>query len=774
MRRQHQRHREAYEKAIKAKSVLKILAVKLNHIGLPRSGKTTFRLRLLGAILNILKEYGSGKCELPSTGVAEDGGQVIIKSKMSSDLATIQSKVWSEIKGLLQEAGMLDQFLYQAAQHDSSSNLAEGEVAGSVDPSVAPASSDPSAGRTSSTNEPPKNLKQRVLSMLKNIVGLNSPAEEEMQKPADSVESSEEDTDEIFSVIREAVETEDWDTVKYLLDDIILLINTDTGGQAEFLDLQASLVQGPSLNLLYSRLVDKLDSVFQVYYTNQEGMSTEKVESTLTLEEVLFQALASIAAFSGRFLTDDMPSADTSDSPTHTEGSVHTSESKVMFVGTHRDLVSEEEFKEKDRLLQQSIKNTEFYDRRIIEFASEDQLMLAVDNMSGGEDEIAKIRKVLEKVIEKCFKKIDIPAAWLVLSLYIRKLKLRTMTLEKCEELAGKLNISPGELQSALWFLHHRIGVFLYYPEVEALKDTVICDIQVVYDSTSNLIKSTFTFDRVGQMASEKFRLTGQFSLEDLTKATSNHTDGLIPLQKLVKLLEHRNILTPIPPSEDVCNQEPTYFMPCVLRSARAEDLRVHTSSDSDPAPLMLRYDCGYIPVGVFPAMITNIFSQRQEGWKMIEEGLYKNKVQFFVGDDYDTVTLIAHPRYFEVVISRRENVRISTKSLCAHVRSVIQSTLATVTSCLNYHFSMGYKFWFECPTHPGREHLCMLARETSSCMECLENPRRPQPVALEPRHQVWFPEGVVTSDNSASAAHAGMWDFVLCNVTELLCCFRL
>ena len=131
------------------------------------------------------------------------------------------------------------------------------------------------------------------------------------------------------------------------------------------------------------------------------------------------------------------------------------------------------------------------------------------------------------------------------------------MSLEDCERLARKVRIGSFELQHALQFLHHRVGVLLYYPELEALKGTVICDIQVLYDSATNLIKNVFTFERVGQRASAKFREKAQFSLSDIRKATSEYTDANIPLPKLVQLLEYLGVLTIIPSSA----KEPTYFM---------------------------------------------------------------------------------------------------------------------------------------------------------------------------------------------------------------------
>ena len=151
--------------------------------------------------------------------------------------------------------------------------------------------------------------------------------------------------------------------------------SSDTGGQAEFLDLYASLVSGPSLNLLFSRLVDNVDSIFKMYYTNEEGVSTEKEDSTMTVEEVLFTALASIACFGGSFLS---PNTGTSPSADEKKGS------KIFFVGTFRDKVTAEQLKEKDAFLQKLIKITEFYEKDMIEFATEDSLIMAVNNFSVG------------------------------------------------------------------------------------------------------------------------------------------------------------------------------------------------------------------------------------------------------------------------------------------------------------------------------------------------------------------------------------------------------
>jgi hypothetical protein len=705
----------------------------------------------MGELLNILKAIERGEKEQPSTGVAEAGGQVFIRNRTSADAGIISSSTWSVLKDLGEEAGMVSQVLYQSVKpietdgasglEDLSHNRAE------VVPVKAASTSKDTASPDWSTSASKKSFKSKI--SLKNSLFraftylAQGPPSSSMAGPTDR------ELNEMFSVINQAMQVKDWDKVSYLLDDMIFLITTDTGGQAEFLDLHASLVQGPSLNLLFSRLVDDLDSLFEVYYTSKEGESTEREDSIMTEEEVLFQCLASVACFSGTFreANDDTSSGEASlESKPFVRSSQH-SQSKVLFVGTYRDKVSQEQFKRKDDLLQRKIKGTPFYEKGIIEFVSEDQLILPVDNISGGQDEIDRIRLLLESIIKKSFEKITIPASWLVLSLQIRSKRQRTMSLEKCGQLARKLGISPTELQDALWFLHHHVGVLMYYPEVECLQRTVICDIQVVFDSTTNLIKNVFTFDRVGHSISKTFREKGQFSLSDVREATLGYTDSLIPLRKLVELLEYLSILTPIPssPSSDRrSRKEPTYFMPCVLRSARPSELTAYSQANADPAPLMLRYDCGYMPVGIFPSMITNLVSQELKDWELVEKNIRKNRVQFLVGKDYDTITLISHPRFFEIAISRSEDFQTPPELLCSHVRGVIQSTLSTVTSRMNYDFSMGYKFSFECPSHPGREHLCVLANEKARRMKCLQDQQ--ETIPLQPHHQRWF-----------SSAHEGM-----------------
>ena len=719
------KRKAAYENAIKGRVTVDLRIVRLNNIGLPRSGKTSFRKRMMRLIRNI-QHANIGK-EEQSTKIAECEIQIIRKTCTEIGMVSSKHGEWFVVKDGEEEAKMLNELIDFVMNRRTPSSASS--HSGTSSPGPAASHNIPMGGPATVRSIPTSGDKHTMTTehVYPRAAGLTADI------------TKNEDIEEIYAFLNKDMKESDWGKVTHLLEDLILIINTDTGGQAEFLALYGSLVSGPSLNLLFRRLTDELEEAFQVYYTDEHGKSTERVRSPMTVEEVLFQALASIAGFGGSF-SDDKSEP----------------KSKVMFVGTHLDLVTDaNEVEVRDELLKQKVKQSAFYKtcgECLVEFASYDKLTFEVNNQTGEDDEIEPIRRKLETVMEK-FTKTKIPIAWLVLNLCIRSKKLRIMHLADCEKLAQKLNIDPEELQEALKFLHHFVGLLLYYPELEALKDTVICDIQIVFDSASNLIKSMFNFEIIKDHAAcQRFRETAQFSLCDVEMAVGSSTDNL-PLPKLVQLLEHLNILTPLPATKEQGMAKPIYFMPCVLKNATADELKV-ARSDSDPAPLMLHYECGYVPFGIFPAMITSLFSRQKElGWEMIYEGgmLRKNKVQFSVGRDDDMITLISRPRYFEITIARQtdcEDHQKSKSSLCSEILAEVEFTHHIVTSNMNYNFSMVYHYGFECPKHPTRDHICVVADKNALRMKCVTG-RTTFP--LNKSHSVWFQGPTETSSRKRS-----------------------
>ena len=86
-----------------------------------------------------------------------------------------------------------------------------------------------------------------------------------------------------------------------------------------------------------------------------------------------------------------------------------------------------------------------------------------MDNMGGGAEEVSELCKLLERAMEKHFKKLKIPAIWLLFSLCLHMRDVRTASIEYCLELSSLFNMSSYKTKEALWFLHHHAGVMMYF-----------------------------------------------------------------------------------------------------------------------------------------------------------------------------------------------------------------------------------------------------------------------------------------------------------------------
>ena len=722
----------AYRQILATGDSIEMWFLKVILLGAPELGKSTVRRRLGGEIADICS---SGETTHPSTGTVESG--VVIRN-LSSTTALVTPSEWNFTKNLSQEANVFLQYFFShylntqvTIESSPEVNTAPETIADGVIEDV-PIRPQPEESAVSHTESP------------------HGDSPEVTSKPsarpkANNSSRSSITLSEVAELFRKAVHSEHWKDIKHLLKDTAYIKMEDTGGQPEFMDMLAALTIGPALYLLFCKLIDDLHSHYTVSYRSPSGESSTPVQSTYTVEEVLLSALASVSCFKSFSTTSQVVSEETS--RTREEELLASSNKSVAYIlGTYKDRVSEQEIDEFDKKLQESILSTDFYREGLVKFSSENRMVLPIDNMHGGKDEIGKVRQFLEEGIKKHFKKLSIPAAWLVLSLCLRKREERTASLVSVLQLAGNLGMAEKEAKLALWFLHHHAGVLMYFPKLAELKDTVICDTQVVYDSATNLIVDTFKFSRVGKASSQKFRETGQFSLSDIKSATVGVSGDYIPLVKLVKLLEHLNIIAPITPPKPSSSQasstqssEVSYFMPCVLQNAGREELAKWWESNSSPlspAPLFIRYECGFSLIGVFPAMIANLAGNKS--LQLIVRDIRKNRVQFrMMGGDYDTVTLISQPKYYAI---HTTVTRTPSHEVCSAVRGMVESTLKTVTSRMNYSFCAEYQLSFECPSHPGRDHLCTVAREDTSprfmlCRDREDSHR----VEMQSQHLVWF-----------------------------------
>ena len=165
--------------------------------------------------------------------------------------------------------------------------------------------------------------------------------------------------------------------------------------------------------------------------------------------------------------------------------------------------------------------------------------------------------------------------------------------------------------------------------------------------------------------------------------------------------------------------------MPAVLRHANEEELHMKQSS-TDPAPLVIRFKCGFVPTGVFCATIASLVAQKDIlGWKLQEPCKYrsqdnhilcKNKATFRFNAAYD-ITLISKAKRYEIHITcilTTVTDKATWVEVCSHVLETVCDTLDEVISKMKYKqylisspFDQNvYELGFKCPEHPDGDHL--------------------------------------------------------------------
>ena len=718
-----QSHHKAYQQALKEGVPIPLKYLKVLFFGPPRTGKTSMRRRLVGEILNLAKEPIQA-----STGIA-DAYDVIVKlveDKTTTSTTVITTSKWSNIKCLLgeeksthetdldEELQILYQFingfiLTKKSCHDPDP-VDEKEVQGETTKGQSPARvvTDTIPSASASLAKLPEVVNPNTL-ILQEVASDDEPRNELSAKEMEEIEKA-------FEAYRKVLQTPGQDELKYLLDGTMLMNMVDTGGQPAFLEMLPALTMGPALYLIFFRLNQKLKQRYQIQYLSEDNEDVQLSVSSYTVEEVIFQVVSSIACFGCT-----APKYPNMPNPSNA----------AMLVGTHRDLLGSDaanEIKSKDDELQQNLREIFETDiceseRNFLHYASDDQLMFAIDNMTGDEEELKKVRKRLEEVIEQEFDNFPIPASWLMFNIFLHRMGNRIMSLSQCHEIGDRLKVK--NLHEALWFLHHCVGTLMHFPDIEEIKNIVICDPQIIFDSVTNLILNSFKLKHVNKSACDRFKEAGQFSIKDIKKIAKTLKSDTLSLPKLVKLLEYLNIIALIPGQSDPHQEEKlVYFMPAVLKDATEEELHME-QNPTDPVPLILHFKCGFVPVGVFCAKIASLVAQKATvGWILQEphkqhskkggQILCKNKATFRINGTYD-VTLISKPKWYEIYIACISTTdRAALVDICSHVLKTVCDTLDQVISMLKYKRNSlssdfdqtVYELGFKCPEHPNDDHL--------------------------------------------------------------------
>ena len=407
----------------------------------------------------------------------------------------------------------------------------------------------------------------------------------------------------------------------------------DTGGQPEFHDLLPLLLQGPAFYLIFFNLAESLDDPYTIkcsYATGPPYQSGHTIANTLSM---IYNSFTYSSA-----QKEDMSGV----------------KPQILVIGTHYDQVTPEDI---------SRINQALYNILQIQYGSPQREMLidvpgasflAVDNTNINGQEITKLRKLLAEAVKKACEPVQVPITWLFFHLILRKKykKVKVCALEKAIELAQGCGIKRRDVGTVLTYIYRKLGTILYYEDVPDLCQLVICDPNVIYQSTSQLI---FTFYE--KLSYDKIRYNGLIPEKVFRELISIENNVSLDINQFIKFLEYFRIVSFVR-SNSSCN----VFMPCLLRNSDETD-------DSNIDSLIICFpfnkegEYRMIPVSLATALVVTLHSlpptmfggqSVQQPWEYAPVPQFKNRYEFIVYKRF-TVTLVIKGKHLELNLHVKE-----------------------------------------------------------------------------------------------------------------------
>ena len=367
------------------------------------------------------------------------------------------------------------------------------------------------------------------------------------------------------------------------------------------------------------------------------------------------------------------------------------------------------------------------------------QQFIALDNFRGREADLDPLREHLQNMFHGFFKgaKLRIRPPQLLLGVVLRK-EYNIVSMDDCIHIGRALSMGEQEVKFSVWYLDRWVGALIYHPEINDrdnwFKKYIICSPQVVFDSISSLIVETLLELHCSERSSRGLAFKpaekknwvekGQFSLDTVKRCHSEEKqkkvkDGnLIPVDKLVIFLEHSNLLSLITTKKIVGRketEETRYFIPAILECASPEELIKSPLPNADmPSPIKVTFKTGYVPIGVFCAMISRLVSKgsTREGilgmsWELVESGVKRNLISFHVGSARHEVILITHAHCYEIRV-KPHHMDSDIHDICSYTLSTVLLVVKEICKLINPIIA------FDC--HCGRHEMLEDNHSTGLC----------------------------------------------------------
>ena len=497
---------------------------------------------------------------------------------------------------------------------------------------------------------------------------------------------------------------------------------TDSGGQPEFQELLPALVVGPCVFFVVFPLHKDLNKPYPVEYMTLNKCTKEYV-SSLTIKEDIMRSLASIAS---------TQYADENEEPKEKE------RVQVLLVATFKDEIPEkEERKRRLKQLADLVRETDAFRHGMIVSPSKTKMVFTIDNKSDEKAEkgAKKIRDAFGAIAKKF--KVSTPSTWLIFGILVQHVyaEHKVIGKEQCFELAQECGIQHEEFEAALEFLCKQTGTVHYYKEPSELSTIVIRDPQHLFTRVNELVEKTFDFQQTyTPQCTEDFEKKGIFSVTDYERLTEEHCSSKLTPSMLLKLLQKLKVVVPLGNREK-------YFMPCAITHLTEASSSNSRCSAIIP-PLLIRFESGYCPKGLFGVLVASIVKEPVAGYKLrldkTDTCITRDAICFGIGQN--ELLLKITPTYIYIELKTNDTSFLAERSsLCNDIRKCIDYNIERACETLHYSCSKKYRLSFPCQcSQEEKFHPAELRK--GHIFHCTQSGKKSDMLVNQQCH-VWLPE---------------------------------
>ena len=504
----------------------------------------------------------------------------------------------------------------------------------------------------------------------------NGEKENEEKKPSVASTGEKEGKAVIDGVIRKLTRLVGSGKSSRRLLDMELIYLTDTGGQQPFWDLIPIFTRDTTSTLFVHRLCEKLDEhpLNDLYQRGKQVGPSQR--ATLTTAQAFKTMLRG----------------------QHEGGK----RSKIIAVGTHRDLIEECEETIHQKNKKFAAISSPHFEEDIV-FRNEDmkQIVFPLNTKTPEEDDKKEASKIRAS-IEKGATQHKVPIWWFILQLILEALthKLGRDVLSKveCLHVSKSLGFSERQLDAALAFFD-KLNIFLFKKNI--LPGVVFTNPQVPLDKLSKLVEKQYHLKAAESDPTKaagktiggewkKFRDRGILNLKFLEEFKSHYVKGIFTPSDFLLLLEKLLVICPLSATE--------YFFPAVLSmtpESRVNQFLARCTA-SEIAALVVEFPTGWAPPGVYCCSVCHL--QSHAHWEVVHKPpttphnkdtpdrqlcqISRNSITFSKSDRPGTVTFIDNFSFFVACVNV-DTRKMDREELVEHCQAVRSELFAAVEAGL-------------------------------------------------------------------------------------------